>query len=159
MKTLAALLLSVVSGFGQPILPDPRLTPGDVVTNVPVEMILARGYTARPGVRHTPESVKRVAFIRYFGKVPDRRSDYEVDHLISLELGGSNSISNLWPQSYLTAGFNAHTKDRLEDKLHSLVQKELVTNGKESVAKMLQGFQKEIASNWTNAYLKYVGKP
>ena len=47
--------------------------------------------------------------------------EYEVDHLISLELGGSNSIRNLWPQSYLTQPWNAHVKDRLENNLHAMV--------------------------------------
>jgi hypothetical protein len=40
-----------------------------------------------------------------------------VDHLIPLELGGSNDIANLWPQSYVTV-WNAHMKDRLENRLN-----------------------------------------
>ena len=38
---------------------------------------------------------------------------------ISLELGGSNSVRNLWPQSYQTAPRNAHVKDKLENRLQT----------------------------------------
>lgn len=41
----------------------------------------------------------------------------EVDHLISLELGGANAIENLWPQPF-DGKWNAHVKDRLELRLH-----------------------------------------
>ena len=44
-----------------------------------------------------------------------------VTRLISLELGGSNSIRNLWPESYRTEPWNARTKDTLENRLHELV--------------------------------------
>jgi hypothetical protein len=44
--------------------------------------------------------------------------EYEIDHLVSLELGGSSSIRNLWPQSYVTEPQNAHVKDKLENVLH-----------------------------------------
>jgi hypothetical protein len=39
----------------------------------------------------------------------------EYDHLIPLELGGSNDIKNLWPQPIE----QAHVKDRLENALHA----------------------------------------
>ena len=71
-----------------------------------------------------------------------------VTRLISLELGGSNSIKNLWPESYRTTPWNARVKDRLEDKLH-----ELVCSGQLD----LQTAQRAIASNWIEAYKKYVG--
>jgi hypothetical protein len=69
-------------------------------------------------------------------------------YLISLQLGGSNSIRNLWPQSFVTQPLNATVKDRVENKLH-----ELVCAGKLP----LQQAQQEIASNWVEAYQKYVG--
>ena len=40
----------------------------------------------------------------------------EVDHRIPLELGGSNAVTNLWPQ-----GANYRQKDRVEGELHGLV--------------------------------------
>ena len=46
-------------------------------------------------------------------------SHFEVDHLISLELGGADVAENLWPQSYDTEPWNAHTMDKLEDRLHA----------------------------------------
>jgi hypothetical protein len=43
---------------------------------------------------------------------------YEIDHLIALELGGSNDIRNLWPEPYGGAD-NAHIKDAIENTLHA----------------------------------------
>ena len=45
----------------------------------------------------------------------------EVDHLISIELGGSNEKTNLWPQPYSGVQWNAHVKDRLENFYHEQV--------------------------------------
>jgi hypothetical protein len=44
--------------------------------------------------------------------------EYEVDHLISLELVGSNTMRDLWPEPYAGAD-NAHTKDSMENRLHA----------------------------------------
>lgn len=45
------------------------------------------------------------------------RAGCEIDHLISLEIGGSNDIKNLWPEPYAPAP-NAHQKDLVENWLH-----------------------------------------
>ena len=50
-------------------------------------------------------------------------STLEIDHIVSLELGGSNDIANLYPEEATlpadAPGF--HVKDKLENKLHDLV--------------------------------------
>jgi hypothetical protein len=104
--TVVALLLltALVSRAEDPIRPDPKLTPGAVFPNATVEEITQKGYANRlnGGVRHVPATVKRRVFIAYFGREPGMQGHYEIDHLISLELGGSNDPKNLWPESYYT---------------------------------------------------------
>jgi hypothetical protein len=53
-------------------------------------------------VRDVPEEMKREVY-REYGITSHGPGDYEIDHLISLELGGSNSIKNLWPESHRTS--------------------------------------------------------
>ena len=126
-----------------PVLPDPKLTPGDTF---PVELadIQVKGYSAT--VRDVPIKEKRAVYASY-GIAHWNKGEYEVDHLISLSLGGSNSQKNLWPQSYLTEPWNAHTKDQLEYRLLTLVR-----SGKVD----LRTAQQEMAHDWIAAYKKYV---
>ena len=99
-------------------------------------------------MRNVPEAVKRQDYAEY-GITSHQPHEYEVDHLISLELGGSNSIKNLWPESY-HGPWNAHIKDRLENELHRRVC---------SGALDLKEAQREISTNWIEAYKKYLGEP
>jgi hypothetical protein len=69
-------------------------------------------------------------------------ASYEVDHLIPLELGGDNSLENLWPEK----GSIPNPKDGLENQLHNMVcQGELST----STA------QHAIATDWVAALQRY----
>jgi hypothetical protein len=150
MRLFLVLLVSFGLGMPllaqqpQPILPDPKLTPGDAF-EVSASDVCTPGYAKK--VRNVPPAEKTQVY-REYGISEHRPHEYEVDHLISLELGGSNSIRNLWPESYRTHPWNARVKDRLENKLH-----ELVCSGQLD----LKTAQQAIASNWIEAYKKYVG--
>ena len=127
-----------------PTLPNRMLTPGDILP-VTVADIRVPGYSKK--VRNVPQNVKNKVYAEY-GITNRQPREYEVDHLISLELGGSNSIKNLWPQSYLTQPWNAHVKDKLENKLHAMV-----VSGRLD----LPTAQRMIATNWIAAYKKVFG--
>ena len=126
-------------------MPNAQLTPGDTL-DVTKDDICVSGYAGK--VRDVPQSEKDQAYAEY-GITSHAPAAYEVDHLISLELGGSNSLKNLWPESY-SGDWNAHIKDKLENELHKLV-----CNGSLD----LQTAQHEIATNWIAAYQKYLGQP
>ncbi len=122
-----------------PILPDHAKTPGDVLP-VTMKDICVPGYSKK--VRNVPQAVKEAVY-RAYGITRREPYEYEVDHLVSLELGGSNSARNLWPQSYKTTPWNARVKDRLENTYHYDVCKRGVD---------LRTVQTKIAGDWIAAY-------
>lgn len=120
-------------------LPDPRCTPGATFTRANRRAVCTRGYAGR--VRHVSASLKRKVYDSY-GVRHHKRGSYEVDHLVSLELGGSNDESNLFPEAANPRpGF--HEKDRLENRLHALV-----CDGEMS----LRTAQRRIARDWLTEY-------
>jgi hypothetical protein len=162
-SVLVLLISSVYTFAADPVLPSAQITPGAIFPDVTVEQICTPGYAngsdthnAGHGVRYVPRSVKWKIFKSYFGAIPGKTGNYEVDHLISLELGGSNDPKNLWPESYLTEPYNAHVKDKLEARMHALVRKCLKDKGHDQATALLKQFQHEIATDWVTAYHKYV---
>jgi len=125
-----------------PILPDASKTPGDVL-EVASSDVCTSGYSKL--VRNVPSALKRQVYESY-GITHREKGEFEVDHLISLELGGSNSVRNLWPESFLTQPWNAKVKDQLENELHSEI-----CSGKID----MKTAQQEIASDWIAAYKKH----
>jgi hypothetical protein len=103
------------------------------------------GYASR--VRNVPDAEKEQAYARY--GVVHLPYQHEVDHLVSLELGGSNANTNLWPEPY-AGRWGARTKDTLENDLHALVCSGALT---------LHRAQHIEATNWVAAYQRYVGTP
>ncbi|TMC88113.1 MAG: HNH endonuclease, partial [Chloroflexi bacterium] len=77
-------------------LPDSACTPGDVLATGTKDAICQSGYAS--SVRNVPVSEKNQVYAEY-GIAHHSPGQYEVDHLVSLELGGSNDISNLWPEA------------------------------------------------------------
>ncbi|HUW46343.1 MAG TPA: HNH endonuclease signature motif containing protein, partial [Dehalococcoidia bacterium] len=119
--TLICLLFVATAAFAVNV-PDSKITPGDA-RSVTQQVLCT---TSTKLVRNVPESEKKQAYKNY-GVSGGDHTGYcngaggcEVDHLISLELGGSNDIKNLWPEPYFGA-CNAHDKDKLENKLHKMI--------------------------------------
>ena len=123
-----------------PIRPDLRLTLGAAVTSDPA-VFCQTGYSRF--VRQTSGRVKRDVYRAY--DVDRRSGRFEIDHMVPLGLGGSDTPENLWPQSLGTAPWNAEVKDRLEWRL-----KRLVCGG----ATPARQAQQDIATDWIAAYGK-----
>lgn len=127
-------------------LPDPKLTPG-VALKVTTKQVCVPGYAT--SVRNVPESEKRKVYAEY--GVVDKPGWAEVDHDVSLELGGSNDIRNLWPEPYdlNVNGYQmgAHEKDRAEDATARAVCRGDIS---------LQDAQRQIAKDWTVLYRRFV---
>jgi hypothetical protein len=82
MRLLVAVLTALALGLPlfaqqpQPILPDPKLTPGDVF-DVTAGDVCAPGYSRK--VRNVPQSVKEQVY-REYGVTEHHAGDYEIDH-------------------------------------------------------------------------------
>lgn len=134
-------LLATASFAADPDRPDPRLTPG--VINPAITDVCAIKWGR--DVRHVSARMKKEVFARY-GIAWERHAEFEVDHLISRELGGADDVRNLFPQHW-AAPWGAHQKDRLENRLHALVCAQTIT---------LREAQTAISADWIAAYKKYV---
>src|SRR3954466_5151945 len=127
------------------LYPNPTLTPGDVFPGVTAKEGCVSGYSS--SVRAVTSDEKAEVYRRY--GVPNEPGKHEVDHFISLELGGSNALTNLWPEPYVTPDttgqIGAHEKDTVENYLHAQVCKNAIT---------LQQAQEQIRTDWYAVYLK-----
>jgi hypothetical protein len=128
-----------------PLRPDDRLTPGAVMTDDPA-IVCTPGYTKT--VRHTSGRLKAQIY-RAYG-IDKQSGHFEIDHRVPLELGGADVAENLWPESYDTQPWNAHTKDRLENFLHAEV-----CSGHMS----LRNAQAEFQGDWIASYQHRFGEP
>jgi hypothetical protein len=125
-------------------LPDPRCTPGSIdpgVTQADIRStICKKGWTntVRPPESQTEQFKYDVAYPAY--RTP-RSERTELDHLVPLELGGSNDATNLWPEYPPTP----NPKDKVEDALNAAVCEGRVS---------LTAAQDAIAADWLTAEKK-----
>lgn len=125
-------------------LPDPGCTPGSIMFGVSEKNIKStickRGWTAtiRPPASQTRYAKYHVAYPAYHVK---SSAVSELDHLVPLELGGSNDITNLWPE----LGKQPNSKDAVENAINHAVCAHKVS---------LAAAQQAIASDWITAETK-----
>jgi len=128
-------------------LPDAGCTPGalnpDVTQDTIGTTICVSGYTARvrPPTSYT-SPLERQLLVAY-GLPGAPPANFELDHLISLELGGApRDPANLWPEPY-AGDSNARQKDVVENYLRGQVC---------TGALQLDEAQRLIATDWLSVY-------
>jgi hypothetical protein len=122
-------------------LPDPKCTPGSV-QSTSVAAICTPGW-ATAHREYFTVAEREKAFARYGVYTTDPAGYGEYDHLIPLELGGSNNADNLWPEKGAIPNF----KDPIENALH-----DAVCSGHASLA----AAQRAIAADWPTAGTKVI---
>ena len=125
------------------IAPDPTITPGAVRTTDVGEICSHGTRELRSWSRDRDDRI-----MAEYGLPPGSHPDYEVDHLISLGIGGADEDKNLWPEPRrsIEPQWNAEAKDRLEWRM-----RELICAGQLDVREA----QRMMAEDWVDAYGRF----
>jgi hypothetical protein len=135
-------LVSMTTTVEAASLPIRAFTPG-ATARLDREALCAGRLPARSPIA---ASTRQVLLRQYrMEGVPER--EYELDYLITPELGGTADPRNLWPERYAPGPWNARVKDDLERLLPQLVCQGSVD---------LATAQRAIADNWIVAYKRYL---
>jgi hypothetical protein len=98
-------------------------------------------------VRHVTDGTKRAVEIAYGLEPKSYGSALEIDHIVSLELGGSNEPANLFPER-ADARPGYRLKDKLENRLHDLVCAGHIK---------LRDARRQISADWQKLYQRVFG--
>ena len=145
-QTIALGRRTLSSGCKLGANPDRRCSPGAYYSALTKQAICSTGYRT-DAIRNVPDSEK-FAVEGEYGLTPGHYgSSLEIDHIVSLELGGSNDIANLFPErEYAHPGYRV--KDKLENRLHAMVCAGQID---------LRVAQRGIATDWQALYRKVFG--
>jgi anti-sigma factor RsiW len=121
-------------------LPVASITPG-ATWDVSLEELCS----GAPRVRPITDAM-RAQVVSAYGVENIAPDQYELDYLVTPELGGATDARNLWPQKYASPIWNARVKDELERLLPQLVCNHQLD---------LPTAQRDMASDWIAAYKKY----
>lgn len=134
------------TGCRRGALPDRRCSPGAYYSGLTRAVICSPAF--RTGtVRNVPQSEKYAVEREYGMPAALYGRTIEIDHIVPLELGGSNDVANLFPEPGAGAA-SYHLKDRLENRLHDLVC---------AGAMQLATARRGIAANWEALYRRVFG--
>ena len=131
---LIALIVVTNALAQEALVPNSKRTPGRV----------AKRDKDRGGVTLAME--KKV-FARY--RLPwSRRAEFKIDHLIPVELGGADTVDNLWPQSLRAKPYGADRKELLTEMLLARIRA-----GQMTIAQA----QEQISRDWIDAFIDHLG--
>jgi hypothetical protein len=144
------------AGFGSPLCsyrddrgrPDLGCTPGATLVHQTTKRICRPGY-GQGGDQINPQT-EGLVYSDYNVLDASTPGAYQIDHLIPVQLGGSNAETNLWPQPRTNArGFGYPQKNHLERVLRRLVCEHRLS---------LRVAQHQLATDWISAARRYADR-
>lgn len=129
-------------------IPDPSCSPGAINPTVTIEILRDpkfRTSCLRDGATSAAAKSKTYAWYRIAKPKNNagRKQQCELDHIVSLELGGSDSLGNIWPQCGPSGvKLNARyfkIKDKVENYLAKAVREGTIS---------LRDAQRGVAEDW-----------
>lgn len=130
-------------------LPDPTCSPGAINPTLTLQVLAAKSFTTKC-VRDLASSAaeKQKTYAWYKIKKPLHNSGStqvcELDHIISLELGGADTLENLWPQCGPNKAALNKRFFKQKDAVENFLARE-VKAGRMDLATAQRG----ISENWT----------
>jgi hypothetical protein len=148
-RTLFIAPRTRASGCKRGTDPDRHCSPGAYYSGLTKAVICSPSFHTST-IRNVPDSEKHQVEIEYGLTPKGYGSTLEIDHIVSLELGGSNDIANLYPEEATFTNHDPgfHVKDKLKNKLHDLVCSGVMS---------LRAAQRGIAGNWEALYKMVYG--
>jgi len=131
------------------LLPDPKCTPGAINPTLTLDVLKDPQFTTKCVRDKATTAQEKFVTYRWYGlNKPAGNTGQnqvcELDHLVSLELGGADTLDNLWPQC---GPSHVELQERFfkrKDTVENYLARE-VRNGNMS----LTSAQKGIAKDWT----------
>jgi len=133
---------------GYPI-PDPTCTPGAINPQVTTAVLQDREFSTKcERDQATDKRAKEQTYAYYGIKRPShntgRNQVCELDHLVSLELGGADTLDNIWPQCGPSGVALKLRYFKQKDKVENYLASQVKTGNMS-----LEEAQKGIAADWT----------
>lgn len=131
------------------LFPDPTCTPGAINPTITAEVLQNPNFTTKCVRSHATTDQQKAKTYQFYGiEHPDNNSGgtqtCELDHLISLELGGADTLDNIWPQCGPSNVALSERFFKRKDAVENFLAKQ-VKEGKISLIDAQRG----IASDWT----------
>ena len=127
--------LFLVSTAAVAVQPNAQLTPGSLCTPSDPDFT---GFRYAAHVAYCARNVspaEKAGVAEAYGGIPEANwPQYEFDHLIPLNAGGSNHADNIWPQPL----GEAHEKDKVEEATYVGLTNGTLTQ--EQAVQMIQGW-------------------
>jgi hypothetical protein len=133
---------------GLPV-PDPACTPGAINPNVTVAVLKSKGFNTHCDRNQATTAAQKSRTYIYYGihqpvNNIGKTQICELDHLVSLELGGADTLDNIWPQCGPDSVALRQRYFRMKDKVENYLARQ-VKKGRMS----LEEAQRGIAADWT----------
>jgi hypothetical protein len=135
------------SGCRRSAVPDRRCSPGGYYQRLTRSVICSASFHTG-AIRDVPQTEKFAVEREYGMTAAYYGYSIEIDHIVPLELGGSNAIGNLFPEPG-SGRASYHLKDALENRA-----KAMVCEGRLSLGAARLGF----ATNWEALYRRLFGR-